>query len=260
MRRRVVLLRVLGIAALAALPWLGVQTAEAAAVRAGTAGGALPGWPAAGRIDFEVRRGEGGMKLGEAHHRWSHDGSRYRMETVLETTGLAAMLVDFRYTQRSEGRISARGLVPEQFRVEQAGRAPESARFDWAAGTVAIERKGNVTEAPIRAGDQDLLSVWHLLAAAEGRAVPDEVNLVTNRRISAASVAMLERETVRLPMGTFPMQRYRVQAKSGKLTVDLWVSEAHEWVPLRIMITDDKGMVLDQRALSFDTGAAASKN
>lgn len=212
-------------------------------------------WPAAGRIVFEVLRGENGVKLGEARHVWKHDGARYTMETVVETTGLAGILYDFRYVQHSEGLVRADGLQPIRFGVEQGGKAPEAASFDWKAGRVTIERRGRSSEYPIRQMDQDALSVWHLIGVRNGRQPSGELTLVTGRTAAPATFEVMGHEAIRLPLGAIDALKVRVRARSGKLVTDMWLSKAHDLLPVRVLMTDHKGEVLDQRAISFDRDA-----
>ncbi len=200
-------------------------------------------WAEAGELVFDVLKGENGIKLGEARHAWSHDGSRYTMTLTLETTGLAGLLYDFRYTQRSEGWVTAGGLRPERFGVTQSGRKPERADFDWTGGKVRVERKGQASYHDLRVGDQDVLSVWHLFARA-GDKLPERLLLVTNRRAAPTTITRLGRERVEVPAGSLEAARYRVRADTGKLTIDLWLGH-REGVPVRLLMTDDKGQVLD---------------
>lgn len=218
-------------------------------------------WATSGRVVFDVLRGEGGMKLGEAEHRWEHDGERYSMETRVEATGIAGVLLDdFRYTQRSRGRIVNGYLQPERFEVDQAGRAPEFASFDWAGATVGITRKGKTTHYPLAARDQDVLSVWHLAALLDGQGLPGEMVLVTNRRAEPASLQVLGTERVTLPIGQVDAIKVRARARSGKLTIDLWLSRSHQLAPVRIVMTDKKGSVLDQQAVSVELEGALSSS
>ncbi len=214
------------------------------------------GWPVSGAIVFEVLRGENGLKIGEAHHSWRYGGQDYRMENALETTGLAAMLADFRYVQRSEGRVTVDGLRPDRFSVERQGREPESARFDRTKGIVAIERRGRVREHPIAADDQDVLSIWHLFGLQRGRSYPSEIGLVSNREAVQATIEVIGPEALRVPAGRMDTLKVRIAARSGKLRIDLWLSEAHDLLPVRILMTDDKGQVLDQRAMSIERSEA----
>lgn len=209
------------------------------------------GWPESGQIRYDVLHGDGGIKLGEAEHRWQHDGHRYQMQTELQTTGLAGMLYNFHYVQHSEGLVEDGMLRPELFRVVQRGREPELARLDWSTLEATIERRGRVRTSPIAANDQDVLSVWHLFGLLQDRVIPQHLSVVTNRRVSPVAITLLDAERVRLPVGELATKRVRVAALSGKLTIELWLSEAHGLVPVRILMTDDKGEVLDQRAVSI---------
>lgn len=228
---------------LLALTWLGAAHADT---------GVIERWPVSGRLTFEVLRGEDGLKLGEARHAWTHDGSRYEMELQLETTGLAGVLYRFQYTQRSEGRVRTHGLQPERFSVSQSGRQPESSQFDWGVRKVAVTRKGVTTDYALEAGDQDVLSVWHLVATIGIDALPAELSLVTNRRVSEATVERLGPETLRLPVGTLATERIRIRARTGRLTIDFWIADQYRGVPVRILMTDDKGEVLDQKLMSVE--------
>lgn len=216
---------------------------------------AVRAWPGGGRLVFDVMRGEDGLKLGEARHRWHHDGERYDMSLELETTGLAGLLYSFQYVQESRGLIVNDMLQPERFDVTQSGRKPEQANFDWKAAKVRVVRKGKETVTALRPGDQDVLSVWHLVALADGRALPPELLLVTNRRATPTSINEVGGESVRVPAGNFDTRRIRARANTGKLTIDLWVSPGHHGVPVRILLVDDKGQVLDlqARSIEFDT-------
>lgn len=234
------------------LLWLALVLSGTAAVADG-----VTNWASSGRVVFDVLRGEGGMKLGEAEHRWQHDGARYSMETSVEATGIAGVLLDdFRYTQRSRGQIVDGYLQPERFEVDQAGRAPEFASFDWAGAKVAITRKGKVAHYPLGVRDQDVLSVWHLGALLGGHDLPGEMVLVTNRRAEPAQLQVLGTERITLPLGQVDAIKVRARASSGKLTIDLWLSKAHRLAPVRIVMTDRKGSVLDQQAVSIELEGA----
>lgn len=213
---------------------------------------AAPQWPSGGEVVYEVLRGEGGMKLGEGVHVWQHDGTRYEMSTRLQTTGLAGLLLDFEYEQSSEGRVIERSLRPERFLVEQKGRENERATFDWQAGTVLIERrKGRRDTATITTGDLDVLSVWHLASLRGGRDLPTELTLISNRRATPTALQVVGIEDIQVPLGRVRALHLTLRAPEGKLAIDLWLSEAHAWVPVRILMRDDKNQVLDQRAQSI---------
>lgn len=238
---------------LIALALLPVMLVGAAAVDAKVSGvNGVRAWAPSGSIMYEVLRGEGGLKLGEAEHTWQQNGRDYEMRLVLETTGLAAMLYSFRYEQHSRGRVVDGRLEPALFSVDQQGKERESAIFNWSASEVVLDRRGRNRAHAVKAGDQDVLSVWHYFALLGDEAPPDALGVVTNRTATETAIVVESDERISLPLGEFQTKRVTLRARTGRLTIELWLSPAHGMLPLRVLMTDDKGEVLDQRALAID--------
>lgn len=212
----------------------------------------IEGWPERGNIVFRVLMGEKGFEVGQAEHQWSHDEHHYRMELVLRTTGLAALMRNFHYVQRSEGELGPQGLKPQHFNVEQSGKRPEAAEFDWGAGRVSLRRDGvERRAAAVRAGDQDVLSLWHQIGIVGTSALPQTLTVVSNKGAKPARLEAVGHETVRLPIGRLDTLRLRVQASDGSLTIDIWLARHYGLLPVRIRIVDDKEEVLDQQAIQL---------
>lgn len=213
---------------------------------------------AQGQIHFDVHYGSQGFKVGEARHDWTLEGERYALVLTLQAKGLAG-LFGLDYEQRSSGRVDAKGMRPELFEVEQRGRKLEQARFDWAAGRVSIRRGGEERRsAELRAGDQDLLSLWHQArrVAESGKAAKFAV--VTNKSIKQATLEPRGEERLELAAGTLDTVRLHAFAEQGELDIDIWLSKRHGLLPVRIRITDEKGGVLDQRASRIELGSPAA--
>ena len=238
MRRLCVLLLVM-------LAWVPPVLAEASSV-----------WPASGRIVYRVYYGDGGMPLGRTTHRWKHADGRYRMESLVETTGMAALIKDFRYQQRSEGAVTKVGLRPERYSVDQKGKPKQQARFDWKLGEVHIDRGDSRREAKIAKGDQDVLSLWHQLARAPLSKAPGTLTVVTNKAAAVSVVRDLGVETLDLPMGEVAARHVAVHSDDGNVKVDLWLAEGNKSLPVRIRIEDSKGEILDQQAERIELGVA----
>lgn len=218
------------------------------------AAGAAP----AGSIYFDVHYGSQGFKIGEARHDWRFADNKYEMSLSLQAKGLAG-LFGLEYEQRSRGTIDVSGMRPEHFAVDQRGRKPESAEFDWAAGRVSIRRDGSERRSgAIRPGDQDLLSLWHQArrVADAGKAV--KLTVVTNKSVKQATLEPAGTETLKLAIGQVDTLRVRASAEEGELDIEIWLSQQHGLLPVRIRIEDDKGGVLDQRASRIEIGASAA--
>lgn len=219
-------------------------------------------WPAQGSIRYRVMYGEGGFEVGEALHDWTHDDKRYRMSVTVKTTGVMGLLRSLQYEQRSEGRIGPKGLVPEHFRVEQSGKKPETAEFDWNTAQVTMRRGSRTRTAPVERGDQDLLSLWHQIGLTDTAALPDQLQVVSGKSATPSVLERVGAERLVLPIGRLDTQRLRTRALSGKLSIDVWLAPEYGTLPVRIRITDDKGDVLDQQAVEVrlaPAGKAAAK-
>lgn len=212
----------------------------------------IDGWPQQGEIVYRVALGEGGLQVGEARHDWSHDGTRYRMQVIVETTGVAALLRGFHYVQRSEGELGPQGLRPQHFSVAQKGKELESAVFDWDNGRVSIRRgERERRTADLQAGDQDVLSLWHQIGIVGVAGLPRTLAVVSNKDAKIALVEVVGAEGLRLPIGGLETLRLRAQAEDGKLTIDIWLARSYGMLPVRIRMVDDKGEVLDQQAIQL---------
>lgn len=212
---------------------------------------------ASGSIGFDVYYGKQGFKVGEASHEWRLEGGSYRLRLALEANGLAG-LFGLHYEQHSEGSVDDHGLRPQLFSVDQRGRELESARFDWAAGRVSVRRgERERRSGEIRPGDQDLLSLWHQARRIVQAGVPQSLTVVTNKSVKKVRLVPLGTETLSLPLGRVDTSRLQAQAEEGGMKIDIWLAPAYQMLPVRIRIEDEKGSVLDQRAVRVSLDGAA---
>lgn len=208
-------------------------------------------WPRRGDIRFRVMLGEPGFEVGEARHEWTHDRKRYQMSVSLETTGVVDLFRKLRYRQHSEGRVGPKGLQPDRFGVDQSGRKPESAEFDWDGGQVTMRRGDRTRTAPIEPGDQDVLSLWHQLGIVGVAGLPQELNVVSGKSAKRSVLEAVGVERPVLPIGQLEALRVRARALDGKLSIDIWLARDYGMLPVRIRIVDEKGEVLDQQAVEL---------
>lgn len=243
------------------------EGAGASLVRAATSSAEgkidVANWPRQGAIRFSVMLGDGGFQIGEARHEWTHDATGYRMTLAVRTTGAAALLHSLQYEQRSEGRVEPDGLRPEHFAIDQSGKKPQSADFDWKARQVTMRRGERTRTAGIEPGDQDLLSLWHQIGLVGAAGLPKSLHVVSGRSAKPSVLEAVGAEQVALPVGTLATQRLRARSLDGKMTIDIWLAPRYGMAPVRIRLVDDDGQVLDHHAteIRLNTPAgAAPKN
>jgi hypothetical protein len=201
--------------------------------------------PGRGRMRYIVTRGEGGFIIGESVHSWDHDGFTYRMESLTETTGLAAVFKPARIVQSSQGEVSAAGLRPREFRHERAAGI-DSASFDWLRGIVAYAGR----ESSLAEGTQDMLSMYYQLVLLAPRSGTVEMAIATGRKLAKYRFEVLGEETLDFPSGE--RQTVRVRTRSGNDNIEMWLpigaGEQAHGMPLKIRIIDRKGDIYDQIA------------
>jgi len=210
--------------------------------RAQPAKTALPG---KGRMRYVITRGEGGFVIGESVHSWDHDGFTYRLKSMPETIGIAAVFRPAQIFQSSQGEISAAGLRPREFRHERSAGI-DTASFDQERGLAAYA--GRVQR--IDAGTQDMLSMYYQLVLLAPRSGVVEMPIATGRKLLTYRFEVLGEETLEFPTGE--RQTVRIKTRSGNDTIEMWlpIGEGGQsrGLPLKIRIVDRRGEIYDQIA------------
>lgn len=192
--------------------------------------------PRQGHIRFAVSRGDQGFIIGQAVHRWSHDDKTYVLNSVTETTGIAALFRRARVVQTSEGEITPDGLRPLYYRTERNGVAGEAASFDWQARKLTYSGARVATLVP---GAQDMLSLFYQL----GQHLPAEhsaVMIATGKKFERYAFAVKGEEKLSLPFGE---QRvlHLVSGGEGSEATEIWLGMELRGLPLKVRYTDRNG-------------------
>lgn len=220
-------------------------------------------------LEFDVYRGEG-LNIGQTRYHWVHDGERYQMDTVTETTGLAGLLLPLRIEQRSTGEVADTGLRPLHFvsQAKQGKATEEEVVFDWASNRVMLRAGARKSEHELVAGAQDMASLWlEMIWRAQGGGDFD-FTVATGKRYSPRwFVPEQESTSLDTAIGPLLVRRLQARAQQGDNQIEVWLAPNLRWLPVRIRYTDRKGDVYDQRvrlieyenlSLRASTGSAAS--
>lgn len=198
-------------------------------------------WPPAGRIVYQVTRGEGFI-VGRSEHRWQHDGARYVLHAETETTGLAALFRPAKVIQESRGGFDATGLRPQAFDVVREGRDKESIRFDADRQLIVFGKGQSAPYVPA----QDMLSLFHQLGIMP---LPDKaqftVSVATGRKLAEYRIDIGALEELETPLGQRRVRPLRISGSAREETTEIWL-DAESGLPLKIRHRDRKGEVFDQ--------------
>ena len=216
---------------------------------------APPSLPRHGRIRFAVSRGDQGFVIGQAVHRWSHDGKTYLLNSVTETTGIAALFRQARVVQLSEGEIVDTGLRPSQYRTERNGAAAEAASFDWTAQRLSFSGSRQALLSP---GAQDVLSLFYQLGQ-QLPVVPGEVMIATGKKFERYAFVVLGEEKLPLRFGQQRVLHLKSVGEGGEAT-EIWLAMGLHGLPLKVRYTDRNGESFVQLAeeLEFDDNEPAA--
>jgi hypothetical protein len=202
-------------------------------------------------LRFDLRYG---LASGEQMLLWINDGEHYTITSVASATGLAGVFYSGRFVQTSRGRITPRGLVPEEF-WDQRGDKRSSARFDMASNTVTLSPAHGAPRHFTYQGDvQDALSLFFQLALT---APPPDAQLaytvfngkkLRNYRYDVRGEEMLE-----TALGVLRALHLERMA-DGDGHFEIWLAVDRHYLPLRVRQSDGKGNAMELVVRSIGAG------
>ncbi|MEP7328466.1 MAG: DUF3108 domain-containing protein [Betaproteobacteria bacterium] len=196
------------------------------------------------RVDlaYKVFYGTRGFLIGDAVYRFEHSNNRYRIATVGEARGLAALVLRGQGKIESRGLITDQGLQPLTFRVERGGPdRVETATFDWEAGLLTLF--DNRTE-PLDLPTFDPLALmWQYYFTPP---TTDKVSFTvgTPRRIHRYTMTREATETIDWPQGKIAAERWHRQSEDGKTDAYVWLAPSLRHIPVKIRVSNtDRGTI-----------------
>ena len=209
------------------------------------------------RIDmrFDLRYG---LAAGEQTLVWINEGERYTLTSVAAATGLAGVFYRGRFVQTSRGRITPQGLQPEEF-WDQRGDRRASVRFDRAGGRITREAdRGAPSHFAYRDGVQDALSLFFQFAlTAPPPPGPLTYEVFNGKRLRAYTYET--RGEVVLDTALGPLRTLHLaRATDADGHFEIWLALDRDYLPVRLLRSDDKGGTLELtvRSIVFSIPAA----
>jgi hypothetical protein len=195
------------------------------------------------RIDLTYRGflGTRGFFIGDAVYRLEHSANQYKISTVGEARGLAALFFRGQGKATSEGAITASGLQPNTYSIERTHNyRRESATFDWESGMVILnDDKALPLELPTF---DPLAVIWQFYFAPPGQE-DAEFNIATTRKIYHYVFHRVGNETVTLPFGDVDAQIWERQAGDGGLEAQIWLAPSLHYVAVKVRLSNDRATV-----------------
>lgn len=190
------------------------------------------------RIDlaYKVFFGVRGFQIGEATYRFEHAANRYRITTIGQARGLAALFVRGQGRVESRGTITRSGLQPIEFSVDRFNRrGREAALFDWDIGIVTLpDDKTVALESPTF---DPLTLMWqYYFTPPDGDQLT--INIATTRRVARYTIAREGRESIPWNSGTIETERWSRRSDDGKTEAYAWLAPGLRFIPVKMRVTN----------------------
>lgn len=222
------------------------EQAEAVEERAAVVPGAVAtGRTLPPRVDlaYKVFWGTRGFLIGDAVYRFEHKDNRYRIATVGEARGLAALVLRGQGKLESRGLITEEGLQPQILRIERGGPdRVETAVFDWEAGMVMMhDNKVASLDLPTF----DPLSLMWQYYFTPPTADEVTVSVATPRRLVRYTITREGTETIEWPNGPIGTERWHRRSEDGKTDAYIWLAPSLRNIPVKIRVSNTERGTLE---------------
>jgi hypothetical protein len=179
-----------------------------------------------------------GFKVGEARHDWKPWPEGLRDERSTWRPRVWPGLFGLQYEQRSVGHGGRpAGMRPERLQRRSARAQARERAVRLAGGAGQHSRDGKER----RSGRHCSRRSGPAEPVASGARVADTGKPVEAQRghqqeHQAGDVSSRGRETLKLPIGQVDTLRMQAQAEAGELDIEIWLSQQHGLLPVRIRI------------------------
>ena len=195
------------------------------------------------RIDLAYRAflGTRGFLIGDAVYRLEHSGSQYRISTVGEARGLAALLFPGEARAKSEGAIPADGLQPTSYSVERTSvNRREAASFDWESGMVQLNGDQS---APLELPTFDpLVVLWQFYFSPPAQD-QTEFNIATTRKIYHVTFRRVGAEKITLPFGDVDTEIWKRVDADSTVEAQVWLAPSLRYVAVKLRLSNARATV-----------------
>jgi hypothetical protein len=186
------------------------------------------------RVDlaYKVFFGTQSFHVGTATYRFEHAAGTYRVFTIAEAHGLAALFVRGQGRVESRGVINGEGLQPLELVVDKFNkRGNERASFDWETG-IATLHEGKT--APIELPTFDPLTLIWQFYFKPPTAESHSFAIATTRRVNRVTVTRVRTETIQWTHGPVQAEVWHRTSEDGKTEAYFWLAPALNYIPVKI--------------------------
>lgn len=205
--------------------------------------------PPSAELSYKITAKQKGLALdGAAKVKWAVEQGKYALSTETRALLLGKIL-----EARSEGLVTATGLVPLTSTEKRMHKEPNTATFNRETKTISFSASDKTY--PIKGGEQDRNSaVWQLASmvrGAQGKVKPgtEWTFFVAGQKDGEDWTFKVNRqEKIALPSGTVSALHVTriIKAEADAEKIDIWLAPSMDWYPVRIRFTESNGDFIEQ--------------
>ncbi|MCE2781557.1 DUF3108 domain-containing protein [Limnohabitans sp.] len=204
----------------------------------------LAAMPASALLSYRLSGQEKGIPYqATGEMRWQRNAGAYAAALSVRAFLLGTRL------WRSQGLITAQGLAPVRF--SDNWRSERATHFDAEQNRIVFS--SNAPSAPLQPGAQDQISLYPqiaaLMAQEGGRLQPGlrlQVQTATVRDALPWLLTLEQEETLQVEGQNLQATKWVCQPRNRfDAKVEFWLAAKHDWLPVRIRITQVSGSFID---------------
>ncbi|WP_432722431.1 DUF3108 domain-containing protein [Jeongeupia wiesaeckerbachi] len=160
---------------------------------------------------------------------WQVDQGDYRLKLAGSLFGRSRLI-------ESVGIVGKQGVVPTRFSDYKDDKLLNEANFDWDAGTVTLNDKGNLKTEPLSPGDQDLFSAAFQFALQGAKMKNFTFSMLSGRKRYPEVTFEIRGETT-LRLGDQHVDVILLHGEFEDRSFDFWLAPQWNNMPVRIQLT-----------------------
>ena len=196
-----------------------------------------------------------GISIGTMTEQFEAEGGKYRIVSDTKPIGLAALIQRQPLRFSSSGQVTAAGLRPMLFEARRtAAESPQvSAEFDWASTRLTLHHNGKTESTSLPPGTQDRLSVmYQFMYLPLERREQLEFPMTNGRKLDRYRYRMTRDVEVETALGRLKTVHLVKVRDPGDTVNEVWLSQQHQYFPVRMLIVERDGMRFEQVIQSLE--------
>lgn len=188
-----------------------------------------------------------GKPFATVNETFREDRTHYRIESVTTGTGVYALFGKRRLV--SEGEVTAEGLKPHHFELQQGDDSKKKvvADFDWGAGKLAMTSKKKTVTADLAPGTQDLASFPYQFMFQPPAGNEVIMLVTTGKRLRNYRYQVGTPDEKLEALGGLKVVRLsNAGHDDGDDEKELWLAVEKHYIPAKIVLRDDNGARIEQ--------------